>query len=264
MNIRNTSSNTNRQKALGAGANRHQVPITSSIVGREVDASPVGADVSSATRRGPSASVCAPNFPILYVVWLTRDSGCRKGKRDCVYPEPSPTHKSASSQKSKNANPSEEDDDTDDSLLTTIPDEDGAITVNISQHSKQFKRGLRRTSTLSSLNLKRLITGTRQSSETPSLDDIQSPSPIISSTSVTSTPTNASISDLLFATEPDWSHLPSDFRAGLDYFRDNITYWNYVRTISCFKFPLGVSCLVSGVARAASRVICFMPYSRSS
>ncbi|KAF3767367.1 hypothetical protein M406DRAFT_252114 [Cryphonectria parasitica EP155] len=154
---------------------------------------------------------------------------CRKGKRDCVYPDPTPLSKSASSQDAKNVGPSEEEEDTDDSGLTPIPDEDYEIPVNTSQQPTQPKRSLRRINTSSSLSLKqRMINRTRQSSETPSLDDFQSPSPIVSNcTSVTSTPTSASIPDLLSTAEPDWSHLPIDLRAALDYFKANITHWSY-------------------------------------
>ncbi|PSS05298.1 hypothetical protein BD289DRAFT_457598 [Coniella lustricola] len=155
---------------------------------------------------------------------------CRKGKRDCVYPDLSTSTKPSSTQDVKSAGAGDDEDDTDDSGLTPIPDEEYELSGDTSYQnpSIQTQRGLRRTNTASSLSLKRVITGNRQSSETPSLDEYQSPSPMVSkSASVASTPISASIPEFLVTTEPDWSYLPVDVRVALDYFRQHITYWDY-------------------------------------
>lgn len=178
-------------------------------------------------------------FPSLLEV-LTILSGCRKGKRDCVYPEPSPNKKHPTSQHSKDVGPSqrtsptssiEDYDDTDqDSKLTPIPDadEDEDDSCHDHQSTTIAAGGLRRIKTTSSLNLSRIIAHNRQSSETPSYDDINDSSPTVSSATAHSfTPTTSPYQDLFSAIKPDWTHLPADLRLGLDYFHENISHWNY-------------------------------------
>lgn len=68
----------------------------------------------------------------------------------------------------------------------------------------------------------------RQTSETPSQDDLNDSSPTVSSATAHSfTSTTSPLQDLFSTTKPDWTHLPVDLRLGLDYFRENITHWSY-------------------------------------
>jgi hypothetical protein len=83
-------------------------------------------------------------------------------------------------------------------------------------------------STASSLNLKRLLTRTRQPSETSSQEGAKGSSPTRSiGTTGSHTPLMANLPDLLFSTVPDFSHLPADLRYYLEYFLDNITHYHY-------------------------------------
>lgn len=178
---------------------------------------------------------------------------CRKGKRDCLYPDPPPASSkksgSSSAQSSKDAerrtSPSssvEDDEDTDPDTGSTssvhmssgrlshsrsIPEEDEGGDGNASAASNitsqpgtaQARRGLRRMNTSSTPSLTRLMTRTRQSSETPSQDDFPGSA---------SSPISSLLPDLIAPTSPpDWSHLPPDLRAALDYFNTNITHWCY-------------------------------------
>lgn len=126
------------------------------------------------------------------------------------------------------------DDDSDSERgLTPIPDADEDEGESPGASQLLFPNpnsNLRRIKTTSSLNLNRLITRNRHSSETPSQDDTRGLSPTVSSATATSfatTPTIASLPDLFSAVTPDWTYLPNELRLGLDYFHENMTHWSY-------------------------------------
>lgn len=165
-------------------------------------------------------------------------TGCRKGKRECTYPEPPPTKSSSphgprdgetNQQASPTSSHEYEDDDVDlDTKLSPIPDEDEEGLACVSQQPVQPRKSLRHMSTASSLNLKRLMTRNRQSSETPSLEGAKSSSPTVSiGTASSYTPTTSQLSDLPWSALPDLTHLPADFRFYLEYFYENITHHHY-------------------------------------
>ncbi|KAG6366185.1 hypothetical protein INS49_000361 [Diaporthe citri] len=94
---------------------------------------------------------------------------CRKGTRDCVYPDPpsskySVPHGGKDADTSRQASPTssnEEEDDADqDARLSPIPDEDEDDLASVSEQSMPSTKSLRHMSTASSLNLKRLLTRT--------------------------------------------------------------------------------------------------------
>ncbi|KAJ0113854.1 hypothetical protein J7T55_010098 [Diaporthe amygdali] len=164
--------------------------------------------------------------------------GCRKGTRDCVYPD-TPASKYSSSHGVKDADSSrqasptssneEDDDDVDqDTKLSPIPDEDEEDLASVSEQSMRSTKSLRHMSTASSLNLKRLLTRTRQPSETPSQEGNKGSSPTRSiGTASSLTPMMTHSPDLLFNTVPDLSQLPADLRFYLEYFLENITHYHY-------------------------------------
>ena len=118
----------------------------------------------------------------------------------------------------------------DDTRLDTILDEEEEDEPDFaSQTTSRAMSGLRRGSTTSSLSLRKLASGTRQSSETPSLEGTKSSSP---STGTTSSLTPATYQFQDYPSQagtgkPDWSHLPPDFQFYLNYFCENITHYHY-------------------------------------
>lgn len=168
---------------------------------------------------------------------LTLATGCRKGTRDCVYPDPpsskySVPHGGKDADTSRQASPTssnEEEDDADqDARLSPIPDEDEDDLASVSEQSMPSTKSLRHMSTASSLNLKRLLTRTRQPSETSSQEGAKGSSPTRSiGTTGSHTPLMANLPDLLFNTVPDLSHLPADLRFYLEYYLENITHCHY-------------------------------------
>ncbi|KAI0594954.1 fungal-specific transcription factor domain-containing protein [Biscogniauxia sp. FL1348] len=159
---------------------------------------------------------------------------CRKGKRDCVYPEP-PTGKgpagSGSSKDTAAASQatspdSSQEDEEEDTKLESILDEEEPYEESVSR-SKSYL-SLRRASTISAINLQK--TSTRQSSETPSLEGPKSSSPSASTGTTASLPTPFQMSDSALQfnkPHPDWSHLSPDIQYYLGYFCENITHYNY-------------------------------------
>lgn len=82
--------------------------------------------------------------------------------------------------------------------------------------------------TASSLSMNRLIMRNRETSETPSQDEMRSTSSTFSGNiAFDATPTTASTPEHSYAMKPDWSHLPIDFRVHLDYYFENISHWVY-------------------------------------
>ncbi|OIW32400.1 hypothetical protein CONLIGDRAFT_267885 [Coniochaeta ligniaria NRRL 30616] len=167
---------------------------------------------------------------------------CRKGKRECIYPEP-PAQKGASSGSSKDGTgPSQhtsptssigdDDDDMDqDQKLEPILDEDEVDSEGPSQHSTRPLRPPRRSSTTSSFGLQLAPFSTRHGSETPSFDGNKSSSPSASTgTGSSFTPAALQFSDFSWQTTsfpPDWSALPQEIQFYLNYFCENITHYHY-------------------------------------
>ncbi|KAI1386348.1 fungal-specific transcription factor domain-containing protein [Hypoxylon trugodes] len=164
---------------------------------------------------------------------------CRKGKRDCVYPEPSSGKGQASgSGSSKDAagltqepSPNSSQDEADEEIernlkLEPILDEDeSAEALSPSSYSVT---DLRRTSTTSTQHTQRTMT--RQSSETPSQEGTKSASPAVSTGTSASFTISFQVPDpALQSAVPglDWSHLPTELQSHLRYFVDNITHYNY-------------------------------------
>ncbi|KAL2267633.1 hypothetical protein VTJ83DRAFT_4910 [Remersonia thermophila] len=179
---------------------------------------------------------------------------CRKGKRDCVYPEP-PAPKGSKSNTSNNnssnndskesstgpsqqASPTssrdDEDDETEqDTKLDPImdEDEDEPQSATSTTSAPNFPPP-RRSSITSSLGRPRgTAPGPRQGSETPSLDG-KSSSPGLSVAGATSSYTPAAAHpDMATMTtptgRPDWTFLPHELQFYLGYFYDKITYFHY-------------------------------------
>ncbi|KAI8949760.1 hypothetical protein F4801DRAFT_390667 [Xylaria longipes] len=162
---------------------------------------------------------------------------CRKGKRECVYPDPPAAKGSTSSSTSREAaltsqeaSPESSIDDVDDlekeSKLDSIRDEEEP-----SEYSPQYPRsakGVRREPSVPVLNLPRM--GNRQNSETPSLEGTKSSSPSISTGTSVSFTTTIQTSDAALqpsTTSPEWSHLHKELQYYLGYFCENITHFSY-------------------------------------
>ncbi|KAI1083522.1 hypothetical protein F5B20DRAFT_577199 [Whalleya microplaca] len=163
---------------------------------------------------------------------------CRKGKRECVYPEPSAAKGSSGSGASKETtslsqgeSPTSSQEEADeeaekDVKLEPILDEEEPNESYL-QSSRPLTE-LRRTSTASTSNAQANIT--RQSSETPSLEGARSSSSAVSTGTNTSIATPFQMSDSthqLSLSHPEWSHLPPDIRSHLSYYCKNITHFNY-------------------------------------
>ncbi|TDZ61090.1 Transcriptional regulatory protein moc3 [Colletotrichum trifolii] len=164
---------------------------------------------------------------------------CRKGNRECIYPEPPATkgslNQATSSKETATAqqtspdssnDPDDGEDDAEPSGLDTIPDEDEG---DEEFQQKQFS-GPSGSSTASSINLQR-AGGIRQDSETPSYEGNKSASPSASvGTSSSQTTTSHAIPDLgvlSLNSHADWSHLPLDIRQHFEYFCENVTHYHY-------------------------------------
>ncbi|KAI9171164.1 hypothetical protein HJFPF1_00644 [Paramyrothecium foliicola] len=157
---------------------------------------------------------------------------CRKGNRECVYPDP-PAPKGASGLAGKStashASPissNEDDEDADKEVsLEPIPDADEPDDAS-QQHSTSHH--------LSPIKAvapgKAQALSGRHGSETPSQEDNKSSSP--SSSTVTSgsfSATTHQISEFLPAhgAPPDWSHLPYEYQNHLEWFSNHMTHYHY-------------------------------------
>ncbi|KAK4151260.1 hypothetical protein C8A00DRAFT_17308 [Chaetomidium leptoderma] len=170
---------------------------------------------------------CDENHPIC--------ERCRKGKRECIYPEPPPPKGSGSSgskdsaglsqQRSPSSSPDDDDDDEvdQDTRLDPIMDEDEDEPKSATSQTSALNFPLRRSSTTSSFSRQRGVVRHRQGSETPSYDGNKSSSPALSAGGMhfpdVSTGTTAS--------RPDWTFLPHELQFYLGYFYDNITHHHY-------------------------------------
>ncbi|TIC99824.1 Adhesion and hyphal regulator 1 [Colletotrichum higginsianum] len=164
---------------------------------------------------------------------------CRKGSRECIYPEAPVTRGSAAqSTTSKDGSSTQEtspdssndaedrDEEPEPAGLDTIPDEDEGDEAS---YQKQFPR-TSRSSTTSSATLQR-IGGTRHDSETPSHEGTKSSSPSASTSSQATTAyAMPDLAILSLSGHADWSHLPADLRQHLEYFCENVTHYHYYPT----------------------------------
>ncbi|KAI2624260.1 hypothetical protein GGR54DRAFT_568347 [Hypoxylon sp. NC1633] len=164
---------------------------------------------------------------------------CRKGKRDCVYPEALSTKAQASGSGSSNdaaaltqePSPNSSQDEADEEMersqkLEPIIDEEEPYETL--SPSTQSLVGLRRSSTTSTFNIQKTVT--RQGSETPSLDGTKSASPAVSTSTSASFTISFQVPDpaiQLTDSRPDWSHLPQELQSHLAYFCEHVTHYNY-------------------------------------
>lgn len=126
---------------------------------------------------------------------------------------------------------SSNDEDEDDMELETIRDEDeGKLDLPIQQPGPT-RPPPRRSSTASSLNLRRVATSQRQDSETPSAEGTKSSSPSIStgtaSSLTTATLPFTEIPGAMVGSRPEWAHLSPDMQFYLSFFCENITHYHY-------------------------------------
>ncbi|KAH8193728.1 hypothetical protein TruAng_012106 [Truncatella angustata] len=159
---------------------------------------------------------------------------CRKGKRECVYPEISNSKSSDSAPKdgtssgqteSPGHTPEDDDDDDEaerDTKLESIQDEDEPT----EDSPRHIYSSFRRASAASTSTLPKA--STRYDSETPSADGTKSSSPSLSTGTSTGFIAPFRASDPSIQPGPlDWSHLSPDLRFFLDYYCENISYYNY-------------------------------------
>ncbi|OLN88047.1 hypothetical protein CCHL11_00453 [Colletotrichum chlorophyti] len=173
---------------------------------------------------------------------------CRKGSRECIYPEPpapkgsttqSPasregaaTHQQTSPDSSNDAEDGEEE--TESAGLDTILDEDEGDEDSTQNHLP----GPSRSSTISALNPQR-TSGTRQNSETPSYEGTKSASPSGSTGTTSSNTTTHPLPDvntLSLSGYGDRSHLPPDLRQHLEYFCEHVTHYHYCMVSDAHDF----------------------------
>ncbi|GKT48677.1 uncharacterized protein ColSpa_08858 [Colletotrichum spaethianum] len=160
---------------------------------------------------------------------------CRKGNRECIYPEaPATKGSSAQSTTPKDGSATQEtspdssndaedrEEDAEPAGLDTILDEDEGDEVS---YQKQFS-GPGGCSAASS-TLQR-TGGARLGSETPSYEGAKSASPSASTSSkATTTYAVPDLAILSLSGHADWSHLPVDLRQHLEYFCENVTHYHY-------------------------------------
>ncbi|RYP10279.1 hypothetical protein DL764_000771 [Monosporascus ibericus] len=160
---------------------------------------------------------------------------CRKGKRDCVYPEPpnpkgstgpSPLRESSfSCRGSPDSDPDEAEEGTETGArLGSIPDEEPN---QLPTPPAKCAARLQKTNTALAFDSEG---STRRSSETPSLEGTKSTSPSMSiSTTASLTPYLQMPDSMLHISSGplDWSDLPPDFKFYLEYFCSNISVGHY-------------------------------------
>ncbi|KAL1879361.1 hypothetical protein VTK73DRAFT_7092 [Phialemonium thermophilum] len=167
---------------------------------------------------------------------------CRKGKRDCVYPNPtapkgsigqgSKDTLSHSPQTSPTSSNEEEEEEVDrDTKLEPIVDEQEEPDERPPSPTVRNLSAIGRSSTASSSHLHRIATGARQGSETPSLEGNLSSSPSVSAGTASSfTPATVQFFDFpspAAGVRADWSFLPHEIQFYLGYFCANITNFHY-------------------------------------
>ncbi|KAM7204489.1 adhesion and hyphal regulator 1 [Naviculisporaceae sp. PSN 640] len=170
---------------------------------------------------------------------------CRKGKRECNYPEPTPAKGSSSlgsrdsSGQSQQTSPDSShggDDDEDAGLESNLDpildeEEDDLEPQSATTQTSMPLFSPRRTSTASSFGLQRISTGMRQEPEALSPDGNNSSSPSATALKASITgPTTPGLSGTFSSSphaRPDWSTFPTDVQFYLNYFYDNINHYHY-------------------------------------
>lgn len=157
-------------------------------------------------------------------------TGCRKGSRECAYPEKLAAKPSSSTAaRTSTSELAHDGDSSDDSESQHAPhrleaiadeDEDGdeAITSALSTHSSRHFFGSSQ------------IPSPGSDSEAPSLDKGSSPTPSTEGSTIYSNMwTDNSASDGAAGSQlrRDWSHLPKDLQFYLSYYQNNITCLHY-------------------------------------
>ncbi|RDW79724.1 hypothetical protein BP6252_04362 [Coleophoma cylindrospora] len=169
---------------------------------------------------------------------------CRKGSRECVYPEPKePASRSSAAGKSSQAeshgspdsSPDESEDDPESERPGTVQENDNPTGEDCRRGSISTIPAQRPESTQNFAERRSL---TRLSSETPSLIQDKGASPTPSTegslshshyTGVVSRPRKqpSSASTASNSRKTDWTHLPRNLQYYLDYFYENLTHHHY-------------------------------------
>ncbi|KAH6607479.1 hypothetical protein Trco_003792 [Trichoderma cornu-damae] len=166
---------------------------------------------------------------------------CRKGNRECIYPEPpgSKSNLGQSTTKSKDgssiqhisptsSNEEEEDDAEQEAKLGTIPDNNELEPDGLPRRESMSVLPQTRGPSATSRNI--ALAGARQASETPSQDGNKSVSPS-TSTVTTGSGTLAGYQGteaaLPASGASDRPYLPQDFQTYLRFFKENITNYHY-------------------------------------
>ena len=165
--------------------------------------------------------------------------GCKKGARECAYPEPkqpsSTKGSKSSSVETPDSSSGEEDGEGDYEPLDAIPDEDEGTEESVTSGRDSSFVTSRRGSSQPSIGPK---SATRHGSETPSLVQDKGSSPTPSTEGSVGyaayrrleTTRHASRFPMASGSESlkiDWSHLPPDLQFYLKYFHENITYLHF-------------------------------------
>jgi hypothetical protein len=168
-------------------------------------------------------------------------AGCRKGARDCVYPESSTSAKTSgggaqskrahASNRGSPGSSSDEYEDIPERALTSIKDEEEAFTGNLADTGDISNSRLTDSGKLSSVR----NSSTRNSSETPSLVQDKASSPTPSSEGSTGYASYRTLIDARIPGQPgtyaydkaDWANLPQDLQFYLTYFQQKITHLHY-------------------------------------
>ncbi|RFU78747.1 hypothetical protein TARUN_3453 [Trichoderma arundinaceum] len=164
---------------------------------------------------------------------------CRKGNRECIYPEPpgSKGNLGQSTTKSKDgssaqyisptsSNEGEEDDTEQETKLRTIPDDDEPDGLPRRESMSILSQARRASATSPNVTLANI----RQASETPSQEGNKSASPSTSTVTTGSwTPAGHPGIEVTLSTGGalDRQPLPRDFQTYLQFFRENMTNYHY-------------------------------------
>lgn len=167
---------------------------------------------------------------------IDRVIGCKKGGRECIYPETSTGFKKAASSSSKvpqSASSSDSEDD-ESERLDAVPD-DEEMMEDVSRPVPPSRTATQRSS-MSQANSEPKLS-TRNSSEAPSLmrdKSCVSPNPSTEDSpgdSVSQAPGRKGKSSISSGSDSslksDWSHLPPDLQYNLTYFYENLNHCHY-------------------------------------
>lgn len=168
-------------------------------------------------------------------------TGCRKGSRECVYPEPRPTTKSSSGSKIAQRQTHEHDHQSS-SEECEIEDTNKSQKSTRSQPSRSATQVLHSTKTTTNVPTEKQSAQSfeqvQPSVESPDAVKEKSLSPSTDGSSVFS-PSNSGPASFLTQeifsraspnTSPEtvsWSHLPDDLQYYLEYHKNNLTYHHY-------------------------------------